>query len=247
MSLTRRMLTRRGVDVTVRAAVTGVRRGNPLDDPHAEGIITLMRTFSQLPRQFTAGLLVASLLFMTGCETAREYTLTGALWNSPDLRGFREPAAEPNLQLFRTAHRHDVLVRYDEEREKNGVIERRAYFLLANRKRIEARRKPHFVNAALADTMIPIPLTHSTPVPTNPPPGALLGATRTRQRHQFMLHVEGHAPVTYQLPVYPDSSGQTGRILLTPLTVVGDVVIWGSVIGIGLGLVIWPNGWTFGT
>jgi hypothetical protein len=201
-----------------------------------------MQAFSQSARRITAALLIASFLPLTGCESTRSYTLTGALWTSPDLRGFREPASEPNLRLFQHASRGEVLVLYDEEREKTGVIERRAYFLLPNRKRIEARRKPRFVNAALADTMTPIPLTPPTPVPTNRPPGAVLGVTLTAHSHQFKLHVEGHAPVTYSLPVYPDSSGQTGRILLTPLTVVGDTVIWGSLIGIGVGLICWPFG-----
>src|SRR5262245_56058201 len=84
-------------------------------------------------------------LVLTGCETVQDCSLTCKLWGNAEMRGFAEPADNPNLEIF-VAPPKDVLVTYDEIREQNDHVCRRGFFLSQNLKRISRHQKPRFVN-----------------------------------------------------------------------------------------------------
>src|SRR6185312_6243618 len=97
-------------------------------------------------RQIIACLLSASLTpLATGCDTMRDSTMTGRLWDAGGVNRCL-PAPTPNLKLYRTQDDKDVLVTYDELREKNDSIRRRAFFFKPNIRRLEDRKRPKFVN-----------------------------------------------------------------------------------------------------
>jgi len=169
------------------------------------------------------------LLTQTGCECARDYSLTYKLWNNSELRNYYEPASEPRLQLFHEPASGDVLAVYDEAHETRSAIHRRAYFVNRNRLRIDSRRKPHFVNPDRASSLTLI--SPATLIPVSTGGGSDLQAVVSTNGQQFTLNGDfgGH---TYQLPVYPDQSGVAGRVLLSPFAVAGDVVMVGIVAGV---------------
>jgi len=180
-----------------------------------------------------AMLLCGSLLFLTGCETAQDYSLTYKLWNNPELRRFAEPAPDPHLALFEKRSDHDVLVQYDETYEHNETVRRRAYFLAQNVRRIVQRKKPRFVNPQLAPGLTPLAIQEAQPGATNSwPPGGSPVAFYDKDLHDFSLQgipgLEGH----HTLPVYEHGSGNFARIALTPFAVTGDTVTVGVVAGV---------------
>src|SRR5882672_8011771 len=83
-------------------------------------------------RSLITGVFVSSLAtFTTGCDTMHDYTVTGHLW---DVGGVNRcmPASSPNLKLYRRSDNQDVLVTYDELREKNDKTRSRAFFFQTN-------------------------------------------------------------------------------------------------------------------
>src|SRR2546430_17719441 len=97
-------------------------------------------------RQFIACMLIVSLTpLATGCDTMRDSTLTGRLWDPGEVNRCL-PAPKPNLKLYRIADNKDVLVTYDELRERNNSVHRRAFFFTANVHRLEDRKRPKFVS-----------------------------------------------------------------------------------------------------
>src|SRR5437667_11262727 len=82
------------------------------------------------------------LLLSSGCQSTWDESLTAKLWNGASLRNFNQPAANPNVRLFQHEGRADLLVQYDEMREKDGVIRSRAFFLNRNLGRLQAGRRP---------------------------------------------------------------------------------------------------------
>src|SRR6266704_6138019 len=109
-----------------------------------------MKTNQQTARlnQFAGTVLVACLPFLsTGCDTMRDSSMTGRLWDAGGVNRCL-PAPKPNPKLYWTADHQDVLVTYDELREKNDSIRRRAFFFKPNLRRLEDRRKPRFVEPA---------------------------------------------------------------------------------------------------
>src|SRR5260370_25177948 len=94
---------------------------------------------------------------LTGCRELNDWPLTYRLWDDRMLARFNEPADNPHLQLFQSARTNDVLVQYDEVREKNEKVRRRAFFLNPNLERLEGGKKPRFVRPTKADNLQPIP------------------------------------------------------------------------------------------
>ena len=66
--------------------------------------------------------LLAAVAMFSGCATS-------ALWEDGQFARFHEPATPANLQLFHASQREAVLVQYDESREGDDAIRRRAYWL----------------------------------------------------------------------------------------------------------------------
>ena len=187
-----------------------------------------MRTIL-LPKVISCVLAGCLLLNVTGCETARDCSLTHKLWTSGDMRDFYEPAPNPRLQLFHDRDAGDVLAAYDEVHETRSAIRRRAYFVNRNRLRIEAGRKPRFVNPERASGLTAISLAGLAP--DSAPDTAAIHAVVSKNGQEFTLSGDfgGH---NYQLPVYPDRSGLAAQVLLSPFAVTGDVVMVGIVTGV---------------
>src|ERR1700682_5066198 len=95
-------------------------------------------------KKLLAPLLTLCLIpLLTGCLTKR-------LWDGNTLGNRHFPSADPKLQLFESSDRKDVLVKYDEETDKDVTSRRRAFFLMANQKRFSAGRPPRFVDPRAA-------------------------------------------------------------------------------------------------
>ncbi len=177
-------------------------------------------------------LLAAAVILFNGCATS-------ALWEDGRFARFHEPATPRNLQLFHSGQREAVLVQYDESREGDESIRRRAYWLEPGREPVKNPHKPGFVSIKTARGLSPIPVVDSPAAtsPTHPGFYAVLGTNGV----DFSLR-SGEATVgSYELPVYEDASGKTKQVLLTPLAVAADLTIIGGVIVVHC----WPAGWSF--
>jgi hypothetical protein len=184
-------------------------------------------------------LVVAGLLLLgTGCETVEKYSLTYRLWDNGDLRKWSEPAPNSNLALFEATNRPDILVQYDALSERRSAVTRRAYFLQQNEARVAAGKKPELVSLAVAGGMKPIAVLPSQSAVTNLPPGPTGYCVVTREGRAFPLCQPMEPEATFELPVYPETSGTPVRIALTPLAVAGDTVMVGAVAAVA-GFLLW--------
>lgn len=177
-------------------------------------------------------LFAADVMLLSGCATP-------ALWEGGRFARFHEPATPSNLQLFHSGQRKAVLVQYDETREGDGVIRRRAYWLEPGYEAMKNPSKPGFVSLKAARGLLPIPLLDSPDAAhlTN----SALYAIVTTNGVDFSLRSGERTIGSYELPVYADASGKTKQLLLTPLAVVADVTIIGGIIAV----YCWPAGYSF--
>lgn len=181
----------------------------------------------------TTGALIPLLTLLTsGCSTIRDSTLTGRLWES---RSLCVPSAEPDVKVYRRPDNSDVLITYDELRERNDEIRRRAFFFKPNLKRLEQHRKPQFVVLAVVDEMKLIPVILVT---NNIPPPEPIVARLSPASQSFTLVWDGKEHGPYDLPVYVDEASETERALLTPLMVTGDIIIAVAIVAGIAGLVV---------
>lgn len=188
---------------------------------------------SRLPLNSASWRLVSAVaglsLLITGCQTAQDYSLTYKLWTNAEMRHFNEPVPSPHLELFELEHSDDVLVQYDEVREKNGQVCRRAYLLRPNVGRIATKKKPRFVDSSRVSTLHRIPTGESLSAISNAVPGLATYAIIAKGGHEFTLYRAGQVDGTYALPVYLESGGTVMRVALTPFAVAGDAVMVGLV------------------
>jgi hypothetical protein len=173
--------------------------------------------------QFLAQGLLACLVLITvtGCECVQDYSLTYKVWNSSDLRHYREAASNPNVQVFEDTQQKDFLVTYDEVRDTTDQPRRRAYFLGANERRLSKGQKPSFTNPKRAAKLPSIPVNGDT----NQVPFTLYGTALTIQTEKGKVG-------PYPLPAYEDRSGLAQRLALSPLAVAGDAVLGGLLAGL---------------
>ncbi len=180
---------------------------------------------------FVARLLLPGLacLLAAGCSSLQEQTFTGQLWDSAAMVETYKPAANPNLKLFQRGNSQDVLVQYDEEREKTGATRRRAYFLMAYLERMERGKKPHFVSEDLAAGMEPIPIKMA-----RESEGAMaVCAKLIPGKNGFVLLRDGKEEGEFYLPLYANKKAETARLLLlTPATLTMDTAVAGTVVGV---------------
>src|SRR6266566_7458507 len=98
--------------------------------------------------QFVGAVLAVCLpLLSTACDTVRGSSLPGRLWDAGGVNRCL-PAPKPNAKMYWVADHQDVLVTYDELREKNDSIQRRAFFFKPNVRRLEDRKEPRFMRPA---------------------------------------------------------------------------------------------------
>lgn len=164
--------------------------------------------------------LAALLLWIplaTGCVTAKH-------WSAHRERDMMHGAAAPDLRLFLTPDRRDVLVTYRETRGGGGAEVPRAYYVRANAARVSANRKPEFVSPDLAAALRPIPIDPSARNFTKAvaPAGPGLRARLSSTDLGFTLTHEGKDLEQHPLPRYESSSAILRKAAWTPLTVAGD-------------------------
>jgi len=185
-------------------------------------------------------LLACLVPYLTGCAEMMDnylpdHTLTGRLWDSETGGHHYEPANPPELALYQDPGHGDILVVYNEVDHKTGAILRRSYLLDANQDRIVAGKKPHFLDVPATTRLEPIPLeTNSLPAAaTN---DLQLWGVISPIGGDFTLISNGQVIGPCRLPVYGEGGNHAERILLTPVTVVGDVAIYSAIAAAILGL-----------
>lgn len=150
-----------------------------------------------------------------GCATDDSILLTQHLWQSESFRRFHEPASDPRLEVHRSEKPSDYLVTYDEVREKDGRIRRRAFYLKANLNRLASRRRPAFVNPAKAASLEAVPV------------GAIVA-----DGDRWQLREPDGSTLEFTLPTYASRGATALKILITPFTVTSDTIIVGSILGV---------------
>ncbi|HWD91001.1 MAG TPA: hypothetical protein VG938_01500 [Verrucomicrobiae bacterium] len=171
--------------------------------------------------QLAFGLLLIALA--NGC-------VTKALWTNNNLEAWNEPASNPNLRIFASPTRGDMLVVYDEYAERNDATRTRAYWLNENEKRLQQCSSPHFIipNSLNSLTPIPVILPGTSRIDFPPPPYAQI---EFNQR-AFTLFLEDHRQAgPYNLPDYNDGKGKVEKFVLTPMAATADATIVGGFLG----------------
>jgi hypothetical protein len=176
---------------------------------------------------------LSRLLLLTLILTSSSGCATHALWSSSGLDALNQPATDPHLALYYGKSKKDLLVVYDEFSERNESIHRRAYWLEENRRRTEERECPYFVSQRLARGLAGVPVFSAASATNRLPfdqPETLFAVVATN--NVCFTLFSGSAEIdSHRLPVYDDGTGQTKRILLTPLTVTADAAIVGGFLG----------------
>ena len=158
-------------------------------------------------------------LLLAGCAT-------NALWQEGRFASFHEPATPSNLELFRSATKHEVLVGYDEANEQDDVIHHRFYRVNLDRAPFKNPHQPKFEPDDQAARFVPVPIFPGpvTPLFTN----SFYAVSTNGQDFTLFSTTEKIGP--YELPVYKDASGRVKQVLLTPVTVVADATIVGGLL-----------------
>jgi hypothetical protein len=193
----------------------------------------MKRDQSLFSQGVTCLLAVALSPLMTGCEVVNQYSFTHKLWSDTALINHYEPAQPAHLKLFQDRHKSDVLVQYDESREKNGAVRPRAFFLRPNLEKLAEGGKPHFVKPSEAEELQIIPVvshssTNAASIAAGAPGAEALHAEVSADGTRFTLFSGDQEIGAYDLPVYVDPSSHTTKILVTPFALVGDAVLIGA-------------------
>ena len=197
-----------------------------------------MNSLTMNPKQLGWLLLLAiSTLLLNGCATP-------AVWNAGSFARFCEPANPPNLALFQSDSRKDILVQYSEMREEGSSTQQHTYWLYENEERIKEKRKPKFISEKAAAGLIPIPLSTNQTPPEASNANARYAVISTNQ-YAFTLYSVGQEEGSFELPVYVDSSGRMKQILLTPPAILADAAIIGGIVGLACLPLLWTglNDW----
>src|SRR5437016_3916645 len=200
------------------------------------GTCSEMKTNQRTARlnQFLGSVLAVCLpLLSTGCDTVRDSSMTGRLWDEGGVNRCL-PAPKPNAKLYLTADRQDVLVTYDELREKNDAIRRRAFYFKPNVRRLEDRKKPRFADPA---KIVDLSLVQIPEVGTSASPQETILVKLSDDGQEFTLLWSGTDLGPYALPAYLDRGSETKRFLLTPLTAAGDFILVVVVVAVVAGAV----------
>ncbi len=158
-------------------------------------------------------LLVILSSFMTGC-------VTSALWETGRFDRFHEPAAPPNLRLFESTQKKDILVQYDEWLDVNEKLKTRTYWLGQDRESSRNPHKPAFVSSRTAEGLSPIRIYNGSAFMARTNVG--LAAVVVWNPTGFTLYSGERVLGNYALPVYDDGLATTKKVLLTPLAATAD-------------------------
>ncbi len=181
--------------------------------------------------------MVACLLpWIVGCESAKQNTLTGRLWDNAALNHCK-PAGRTNLRLYQTADRKDVLVRYNELRESNGAVDSRAFLIFANQPRLDAGKKPLFLSVGETAKIQSTPLDIIPSIDSSSEKDEAMQAIISGDGHHFTLVSEGREIGSYDLPTYLTKGSRVvklarantfTRLVATPAAATGDVAIYSA-------------------
>jgi hypothetical protein len=185
-------------------------------------------------RQVIAWLLIVALTpLAAGCDTMRDSTMTGRWWDAAVNRCL--PAPKPNLKLYRTLDRDDVLVTYDELREKDDSIRRQAFFVKPNVRKLEEGKRPKFISPAKVAALKLIPVAEAGN--TNPPASEIVWVKISEDSQEFTLVWHGADLGPYALPVYADRGSAVRRAVFTPISGAGDLIVVVVIVGLAVGVV----------
>jgi hypothetical protein len=120
------------------------------------------------------------------------------------------------------------LVSYDERREKDSSIRRRAFFLPDSAKTLAAQGKPSFANPAPGEGWVEVPVIAEG----EPVPDALLFIKLAANQKGFTVFRGGLADGPHQLPTYVDQSSTVFRVAMTPMAVVADATVVAAFCGV---------------
>lgn len=166
-------------------------------------------------------LLLAVALPLAGCQTYDEYGLTHKLWSDASLTDHYEPAGTRAVKSFQRPPSPRLLVSYDERREKDSSIRRRAFLLPDNAKTLAAQGKPSFTDPAQPAGWVEVPVI----VAGEPAPVAPMYLKLAADHKSFTIVRNGMADGPYQLPTYVDQTSTAFRVVATPFAVVADVTV----------------------
>jgi hypothetical protein len=153
------------------------------------------------------------------------------LWNKSTFTTFYHPADPSNLQLYYSDARKDLLVQYDESREREKKVQRRSYWLEPNLTLANNGQKPQFVNAVSLDGLTALPLTATQPVS---PPAGFKGLYVVSQTHdpRFTLYSGTNELNDCTLPIYHANDQIAVKVLLTPPALAADATLVGGLVGL---------------
>jgi hypothetical protein len=186
-----------------------------------------------LGRIAVSAALVASLLFVTGCA-APKYGFTLPMWHEARVRHSIQPTSEPEVLFFDTADHRDILVQYNEFSPRDGSV-RRAYFVNANRARIQVGKKPRFVRPFVANQLASIPVFNADCLSATSVNAATY-VVIARDKREFTIYRDGERMETGAFPVYSKRSGIGTRLALTPVAIAADgvlLMLYGMAGGLG--------------
>ena len=170
-------------------------------------------------------LLTLPTLLLGGCATR-------ALWEADRFARYHEPAKPSQLALFQVEPDDNVLVQYNEVVEGEEAAQPRAYWLDQSAIPVKHPFHPKFVSPPATTRLTPIPLVKTPAIVPDPAPERYAVVATNGQ--DFILYAGKRKLGPYELPVYPDASGRTKQVLLTPLAVVADLTIVGGVLAVCL-------------
>ena len=156
------------------------------------------------------------VFLLTGCTSSFTYKV----WNTGEFRHVREPATNAALAVFYEPQRKDFLVAYDSVLDGGDDPQRLSYFVGENESRVVGRRQPHF-SSTNDFVLITVPLNR----PSHGLPAAFF-------EKELTLHTDAGVIGPNPLPIFEETNGNTTRVLLTPLAVVGDAALISAVLAL---------------
>lgn len=158
---------------------------------------------------------------------------TSALWNDDTLAHYYRPAIPNNLKLHYSKERKDILVQYDERRDKDADVQPRCFWLDANLQLVNRNLMPDFVPPPSLNGLMPIPVTNDT----DPGQAGVSGvhAVVNQSNDWFELYDNQKKLASWTLPVYKIGLRKAYKVMLTPLAAAGDAAATGAVDAAALG------------
>ena len=171
---------------------------------------------------------VVVLGILSGCGT-ENICLTRKLWSEDS---FHVPADPTHIEIRRAKDNSDVAVVYDELGERNGRTSRKAYWVLANARQIQKSQKPRFIPLeSTRDLPDAVTLQQFVIHPQSGSDTNALLAVLEHDGRDFSLYRGSQLLGHHGLPLYRDGVAIAQKVILTPLTISGDAVIYGSIVG----------------